>query len=170
MNPSSIPNRVLSNGQSMPVIGFGTFKAFNDDNNQLSNAIKEAIRIGYRHFDCAFLIYRNELIVGKAIREAIEESNGALKREDLFIVSKVWNTHHSKEKVRKNCESALVNLGIDYLDGLLCHWPMGYAEDTDKEPIPMDDNGKIMFSDIHYLETYHVSSSLFLLLLRRIFL
>ncbi len=104
-------------------------------------------------------MYRNEASVGKALKETFEESE--LKREDLFIVSKIWNTHHSKALVRKCLQETLDNLGVEYLDLLLMHWPFGYAENTDKEPFPFDDNGKMRYSDVHYLETYQVKRLLF---------
>ena len=103
--------------------------------------------------DCAW-VYRNEQAVGKALKQSIDESNGALKREDFFITSKIWNTHHSRDLVDKNVKETLENLGIDYLDLLLLHWPFGYAENTGKEPFPFDDNGKMRYSDVHYLESY----------------
>ena len=69
---------------------------FKGDNPEtLTKAIKYAISIGYRHFDLAWL-YGNEDVIGTALRAAIDESNGKLKREDFFLVSKVWNTFHSK--------------------------------------------------------------------------
>jgi diketogulonate reductase-like aldo/keto reductase len=124
-----------------------------NDEEKLIVAIKEAIKVGYRHIDCAW-VYRNEHAVGKALKQAIEESNGELKREDFFITGKIWNTHHSRDMVGKCLQESLNNLRVDYLDLLLMHWPFGYAENTDKEPFPFDDNGKMRYSDIHYLETY----------------
>ena len=173
----SVPSKQFSNSLQIPVIGFGTFKVkltklyisiislgfctFFEANDEakLIEAIKEAIKIGYRHLDCAWA-YRNEASVGKALKEAIEESNGQLKREDFFITSKIWNTHHSKPLVRKCLQETLDSLNVDYLDLLLVHWPFGYAENTGKEPFPFDDNGKMRYSDIHYLETYKAMEEL----------
>lgn len=89
------------------------------------DAVKAAVKAGYRHFDCA-LCYYNEQHIGKGIKEAIAESNGQLKREDFFIVSKCWNTYHSKAKVAECIKGTLERLGMDYLDLYLIHWPMGF--------------------------------------------
>ena len=118
---SSIPVKQLSNGLKMPVIGLGTYKERRVD--VLSAAIKSAIDAGYRHFDCAYCYY-NEEVIGDAIRRAINETN--LKREDFFIVSKLWNTFHSKSKVEKALDDSLKRFGFDYLDLFLIHWPMGF--------------------------------------------
>ncbi len=78
----------------------------------LTKAIKYAVNIGYRHFDLAWL-YNNEDVIGAALRSAIEESNGKLKREDFFLVSKCWNTFHSKGKIFiKNFEMILKRINI----------------------------------------------------------
>jgi diketogulonate reductase-like aldo/keto reductase len=119
---SHIENRKLNNGMDMPFVGLGTYKS--EDGSSLVEAVKAAVKSGYRHFDCAY-IYSNEQHVGKGIKEAIEESNGKLKREDFFIVSKCWNTFHSKEKVNECLDIILKRLGLDYLDLYLIHWPMG---------------------------------------------
>lgn len=84
-----------------------------------------AVKSGYRHFDCAY-IYYNEQHIGKGIKEAIAESNGQLKREDFFIVSKCWNTFHSRKKVKQALDDILKRLEMDYLDLYLIHWPMGF--------------------------------------------
>ena len=81
------------------------------------------------------------------MKQAIDESNSALNLE------KIWNTHHSKEMVGKCLKTTLDNLELEYVDSLLLHWPFCFAEDTD-EAFPLDSNGKVRFSDIHYLETY----------------
>ncbi len=89
------------------------FKQTNDDPERLFNAVRAAINYGYRHFDCA-LCYENEEVVGRAIRSAIDESNGALKREDFFVVTKLWNTYHSTEEVPKCVDLQLKSFGLEY--------------------------------------------------------
>lgn len=145
----SIPNHTLSNGFTMPSVGLGTYKEENPE--KLVVAVKAAIAAGYRHFDCAYC-YNNEHIIGKAIREAIEESNGSLKREDLFITSKCWNAFHSKEAVAKHIDDCLKKFGFDYLDLFLMHWPFGFKENAGD--FPMGENGKPLLSDVHFTETY----------------
>lgn len=100
------------------------FKSVGNDEGFIA-AIKAAIKCGYRHFDLAWL-YDNEDVVGRALKEAIDESNGSLKREDLFLVGKVWNTFHSKEQVEVCLNTTLTNLQVDYIDLYLIHWPMGF--------------------------------------------
>ena len=118
----------------------------------LIKAVKSAIQSGYRHFDCAYC-YNNEHHIGRAIREAIAESNGQLRREDLFITSKCWNTFHSKEAVAKHIDECLAKFGLDYLDLFLIHWPMGFLENAGDYPL---ENGKLIASNVHFTETYQV--------------
>jgi aldehyde reductase len=148
----SITSLPLSNGFSMPTLGLGTYKEENPE--VLVKAVKAALAAGYRHFDCAYC-YNNEHIIGKALRDAIEESNGSLKREDLFITSKCWNTFHSKEAVAGHIDECLKKFGFDYLDLFLIHWPMGFKEEAGD--FPMGEDGKPLLSDVHYTETYKVS-------------
>lgn len=150
----SIPTFKLNNGLNIPFVGLGTYKE--DKDEVLTAAIKSAIKSGYRHFDCS-PIYYNENIIGKAIKESIEESKGALKREEFFIVSKLWNTYHSKNRVGECLERTLKSLDLDYLDLYLIHWPMGFKEGD--EDMPME-NGKAIPSDIHYIETYQAMEEL----------
>jgi len=155
MSPQ-IPTKKLSNGLEMPVVGLGTFEA--KEPEVLKAAIRTAVTAGYRHFDCAY-IYKNEATVGQALHEIIAESNGALKREDFFIVSKVWGTFHSKERVAESLNMILESLGFDYIDILLMHSPMGYKEDSDTD-LPFGADGKLIPSDVHYTDTYKAMEAL----------
>lgn len=108
-------NIVLQNGVNMPVIGFGTWKAPKDEIT--CEAVKTAIECGYRHIDAA-AIYGNEKFVGKGIKE----SN--VKREELFVTSKLWNSVRGYEETINAFNKSLEDLGIEYLDLYLIHWPV----------------------------------------------
>ena len=120
INPSIVPSRTLNTGAVMPAIGLGTFGSDHITNEQIANAVKEAIRMGVRHIDCAS-VYGNEKEVGAAIREIIEE--GTVTREELWITSKVWNDMHGEGDVTKSCLQSLEDLQLDYVDLFLVHWP-----------------------------------------------
>jgi diketogulonate reductase-like aldo/keto reductase len=126
----------LNDGNYMPIVGFGTLGV--DE-----NAVKIAIDAGYRHFDCADF-YQNEDAVGRALRKAINE--GIVKREDLFITSKVWPTWLGKGRPMKSAQRSLNNFGFDYLDLLLIHWPTPLKQD-DNDYWPKDANGQCLLDE-----------------------
>ncbi len=105
---------VLSNGVKIPCVGFGTWKLLNDDDTV--DIVKTAIDCGYRHIDTAFA-YHNDNAVGKAVRGC------GLKRNELFITSKLDNPSHGYENTLKEFDITMNNLGLDYLDLYLIHWP-----------------------------------------------
>ena len=105
-----VPSIKLPSGDLMPQLGFGTWLA---PAGQVYESIKVAIGLGYRHIDEAW-IYGNELEAGRAIAEMI--SSGTVKREELWITSKLWNNFHRPELVRPACEESMAKLGLDYLD------------------------------------------------------
>ncbi|GGI42683.1 aldo/keto reductase [Mammaliicoccus stepanovicii] len=106
------------NGNQMPTIGLGVFRVENDDTAK--EAVKHAIVSGYRSIDAAY-IYGNESKVGEGIAEGIKDAN--IKREDLFITSKLWIDDYGQENVSDAYHKSLNLLGLDYLDLYLMHWP-----------------------------------------------
>jgi diketogulonate reductase-like aldo/keto reductase len=106
---------VLSNGVEIPCIGYGTWQIPNGESGV--NAILEALKVGYRHIDTAS-VYENEESVGEAI------SRSGIKREDLFVTSKLWNTDRGYDKVLKAFDGSMKRLKLDYLDLYLIHWPV----------------------------------------------
>ncbi|CAH9107045.1 unnamed protein product [Cuscuta epithymum] len=106
----------LNSGYQMPVIGLGVWRMEGKD---IKNLINNAIKLGYRHFDCA-ADYKNEMEVGEALEEALQ--TGIVKREDLFVTTKLWNSDHGH--VLEACKDSLSKLRLDYLDLYLVHFPI----------------------------------------------
>ncbi|KAJ4355730.1 D-xylose reductase [Didymosphaeria variabile] len=114
----SIPSIELNDGNKMPQVGFGLWKVNNDT---CADQVYEAIKAGYRLFDGA-CDYGNEVESGQGIARAINE--GIVKREDLFITSKLWNSFHDPEQVEPIVKKQLGDWGIDYFDLYLIHFPV----------------------------------------------
>ena len=108
----------LPNGTKIPGIGFGTYKS--TEGNDAEESVRAAIGCGMRHIDCA-AFYKNEEGSGRGIKIGLEE-NG-LSREDLFVTSKVWTSDKAYDDAIRSCRKSLSDLGLEYLDLLLVHWP-----------------------------------------------
>lgn len=121
IDPSTVSQIELIDGTLMPQAAMGTFHSDNPDlMDGMEDIIVEAIRLGYRHLDCA-TAYQNEEVVGRAIAKAIKK--GFVKREELFVLTKLWNKNMSPDEVIPAFEESLRKLGLDYLDMYLVHWP-----------------------------------------------
>ena len=145
IDPQKIPQRILPDGAKIPCIGMGTFGSDRYTPGQVAEAVAGAIRCGYRLFDCA-AVYGNERLIGDVFQAAIEE--GAVKREDLYITSKVWNDKHGEGDVLLSCAQSLHDLKLDYIDAYFVHWPFpnyhapgcdGDSRNPDSRPFFVED-------------------------------
>ncbi|CAH8540815.1 unnamed protein product [Heterobilharzia americana] len=139
----------MNSGYSIPVVGLGTW---NSPPGEVGSAVQKALEVGYRHIDCAY-IYKNEAEVGAALEDAMESLQ--IRRDEIFITSKLWHTGHRPENVKKSCEVSLKNLRLDYLDLYLIHFPVSFQAgaadfptDKDNNPafdvVPLEDTWKAM--------------------------
>ena len=119
----------LSNGYEIPCVGFGTWQT--PDGDTAVMAVSEAIKAGYRHIDTASC-YENEVGVGQGIKAS------GIEREKLFVTSKVWNTERGYEKTLAAFEKTLSDLGLDYLDLYLIHWPASSSQFDNWEELNLE--------------------------------
>src|ERR1700753_6627 len=144
----------LRNGAGqIPVLGFGTLIA---DPEATKIATGDALKAGFRHFDCAER-YRNEREVGEALRSGLAGEN--ISRDDLFVTTKVWNTNHRPERVRPAFDGSLESLGLDYIDLYLVHTPFAFKPGLDQDP--RDENGNVIYDkDTTLLDTWRAMEEL----------
>lgn len=119
VDPAQVPIRTLYTGATIPAIGLGTFGSDRYDADEVAAAVRSALGLGYRHIDCA-TVYGNEHLIGSVLHDALR---AGVRREDLWITSKLWNDKHRPEDVIPACEQSLRDLHLDYLDLYLVHWP-----------------------------------------------
>ncbi|XP_055625147.1 1,5-anhydro-D-fructose reductase-like [Toxorhynchites rutilus septentrionalis] len=152
----NMQNINLGNGFSMPAMGYGTYLAKRSQGIEL---MKLAIDAGYRCIDTAYA-YENESEVGEAVRTKIAE--GVVKREDLFVTTKLGNPFHHPDHVAEAFKRSFDMLHVDYVDLYLMHSPMGLQfqgyEYTDMNPT--DSDGNALFSDVDYVETWKAMETL----------
>ena len=140
---TNVPTYTLNMGAIMPAVGLGTFGSDKYTPDQIASAVSGAVKSGYRMLDCAS-VYQNEDQIGRVLESLFKE--GTVKREDLFITSKVWNDQH--REVRKACEKSLKDLGLSYVDLYFVHWPFpnyhapgcdGDSRNPDSKPFSVDE-------------------------------
>jgi len=134
----------------MPIFGLGTWKS---DPEKVEQAVITALEAGYRMIDCA-AAYGNEKSVGEAFKKVFSE--GKIKREEVFVISKLWNTNHAKEHVEPALRQTLKDLQLDYLDLYLVHFPVSFKHQgiPMKEMIPRDEKGDIEWGGVPMAETW----------------
>uniref|UniRef100_A0A671LE86 alcohol dehydrogenase (NADP(+)) n=1 Tax=Sinocyclocheilus anshuiensis TaxID=1608454 RepID=A0A671LE86_9TELE len=138
---------VLSTGRKMPLVGLGTWKS---EPGQVKQAVIWALQSGYRHIDCA-PIYGNEPEIGEAFQEMMGPEKG-IRREDVFVTSKLWNTKHYPDDVEPSLLKTLKDLKLEYLDLYLIHWPCAFQRgDTS---FPRKENGTMLYDNIDYKLTW----------------
>jgi alcohol dehydrogenase (NADP+) len=138
---------------TIPALGFGTLIP---DSAETKSAMTNALRVGFRHFDCAER-YRNEREVGEALQA--ELATGAIAREDVYITTKLWNTNHRPERVEPAFEASRERLGISYMDLYLIHTPYAFQPGDNMEP--RDQSGNIIYDrGVTLLETWRAMESL----------
>jgi alcohol dehydrogenase (NADP+) len=144
IDPKEIPSLGLPGGAKIPCIGLGTFGSDRYSPGEVSAAVGGAIRLGYRLIDCAS-VYGNEDLIGRVLDETLKA--GAVKREELFINSKVWNDMHGRGDVLLSLAKTLRDLRLDYVDAYFVHWPFsnyhapgcaGDARNPDSTPFSLD--------------------------------
>jgi len=151
----------LYTGEHLPSIGLGTWKI---PNRNCAQIVEDAASAGYRHFDCA-CDYGNEVEVGQGLQKLL--SSGQYSRDDLWVTSKLWNTYHRKEHVELACQKSLSDLGLDYLDLYLIHFPISqkFVPMENRYPPgwffdPDADEPKMEFDPIPIAETWAAMESL----------
>ncbi|KAI8354810.1 NADP-dependent oxidoreductase domain-containing protein [Mortierella sp. GBAus27b] len=138
----------LNTGATIPLVGLGTWKS---RRNAVKNAVTVALQNGYRHIDTAW-IYSNEKEIGEAIRES------GIPRNELFITTKLWNNSHRPKDVLRALESSLKNLGLDYVDLYLMHWPAAFK--SGPVAVAKDAEGHPIFEDVDIVTTYKAMEKL----------
>jgi diketogulonate reductase-like aldo/keto reductase len=129
----------LNNGSRIPALGFGTSLS---DNRKTREAVKAAVEVGFRHLDAAER-YRNEAEVGAALTDLF--AAGTVRREDLFVTTKLWNNNHRPERVKPALQASLGRLGLDAVDLYLVHTPFAFQPGDDQDP--RDAHGAVIYDD-----------------------
>ena len=147
--------RTLSGGARIPVIGVGTFGSDRYDAADVSGAVRGAIAAGYRLIDCA-AVYRNEADVGAVLREAID---GGVPRDELFVMSKVWNDAHDPAAAIASVRRSLRDLRLNHLDAVFVHWPFPNHHAPHADTDARDPHARPYIHEA-YMATWHALESL----------
>ncbi len=136
----------------LPALGFGTLMP---DQRAAGAAVETALESGFRHFDGAER-YRNEHVVGDALGRVL--ARGRIKREEVFVTTKLWNNNHRPERVSRAFEASRRRLQLDYIDLYLIHTPFAFAPGDDQDPL--DAEGKVIYDNVPLVDTWRALEQL----------
>lgn len=120
IDPAVVPTLTLAGGATMPALGLGTFSSDRFTDEEIAAAVGTAVRTGYRLIDCAS-VYANEHLIGPVLADTMADEG--IAREEMFVISKVWNDAHEPAAAVASVKQSLADLRLAYLDALLIHWP-----------------------------------------------
>lgn len=149
IDPNSVPYRTLYTGAKIPAVGLGTFGSDRFSPDDIAAAVFGAINIGYRHIDCAS-VYGNEKQIGISLQKIMKSS---IKREELWITSKLWNDKHAEKDIIPACQQTLKDLQLEYLDLYLVHWPFPNHHDTGVDVTSRDPHA-VPYIHENYMKTW----------------
>jgi aldehyde reductase len=157
MEQTCVNAKLMISYNFIALFGLGTWQS---EKGTVASAVRNAIQLGYRLIDCA-AVYKNQEEIGHVFEECFKEE-AHFKREDFFIVSKLWNTCHSKDNVKQACKKTLHDLKLSYLDLYLIHFPIAFEYGgLDLDPIiPKDDKGNIKLARVSIAETWKAMEEL----------
>ncbi|KAE8445407.1 H/ACA snoRNP pseudouridylase subunit [Mollisiaceae sp. DMI_Dod_QoI] len=142
----------LNTGAEIPALGLGTWQS---DTGLVKKAVSYALSIGYKHIDAAYC-YGNEDEVGAGLKEAFDSG---IKREDIFVTTKLWCTYHSR--VEQNLDMSLKSLGLDYVDLYLMHWPVAMNPNGNHEKFPkLPDGSRDLVTSWSHIQTWKLMEKL----------
>lgn len=156
IDPSAVPSFALSTGARIPAIGLGTFGSDRFSVEEIAASVGVALRTGYRLIDCAS-VYANEHLIGPVIADTCRQEG--ITREEIFVISKVWNDAHDPADAVASVHQSLADLKLDYLDALLIHWPFPNTHERFAAP---DARNPLSRPYIHaeYMALYHALEDL----------
>lgn len=156
IDPAAVPSFPLASGASIPAIGLGTFGSDRFSLEDIAAAAGVALRTGYRLIDCAS-VYANEHLIGPVVQETLAEQG--LAREDVFVISKVWNDAHDPQAAVASVRQSLADLRLDYLDALLIHWPFPNTHERFAAPDARNPRSR-PYIHAEYMAMYHALEEL----------
>jgi len=150
VDPATVPARVLTGGDRMPAVGMGTFGSDRYGTAQVAEAVRGGLEIGYRLVDCA-AVYGNEAEIGQVFTDAFRDR--VVERDELFVMSKLWNDSHGARGVASSVRRTLTDLGLDHLDGYFVHWPFPNHHPPAADPDARDPHARPYLHD-EFMETW----------------